>query len=120
MQDFKTKEKLSDDIEGVKADKYEELQREFLNDEISEATLEEEMDKLFEGGDDFLEYEEDTPMLNESQRTAVRSAKQILGVLLVTTAFVGSIVVTKGISVVAVGVLFILGGIAYARYKGAL
>lgn len=48
-------EKLSDNVEQRKVEDYEELQEDFVNNEISEEEFEQGLDDLFESGDDFLE-----------------------------------------------------------------
>jgi len=48
-------EKLSEEAEASKVETYEELQEEFVNDEISEEEFERGLDNLFDSGDEFLE-----------------------------------------------------------------
>jgi hypothetical protein len=51
---LKKAKSLERDVENMKREKYEERKESFVNDDISEAELEESMDELMESGDDFL------------------------------------------------------------------
>ena len=58
-----------------KADEYEKLQEQYVNDEISEQEFEARAHQLLENGDEFLDYEETA---SDKAKDAGRSLKQKL------------------------------------------
>jgi len=68
-------QELKDNIVRGKADEYEELQEQYVNDEISEQEFEARTHQLLGNGDEFLDYEEST---SDKARDAGRSLKQKL------------------------------------------
>jgi len=55
MSEITSEEELAEDIEEMKHNEYEEAKRSYIDGEMSDEELEEEMDELFESGDDFVD-----------------------------------------------------------------
>lgn len=68
-------QELKDNIVRGKADEYQKLREQYVNDEISEQEFEARTKQLLDNGEEFLEYEETTA---DVARDAGRSLKQKL------------------------------------------
>lgn len=55
LSDIERAARLKEHMVNMKAQKYQKLQEQYENDEITEDELEQRMDELFESGDDFLD-----------------------------------------------------------------
>lgn len=106
-----TKEKLEDDVEGAKAEKYDELQDKFINDELTETEFEEELDKLFESGEDFLDHEPETEPVVDTDNAKFRLKE--IGQIIALLGLLYAIYITKGVIIPFV----IIAAVMYVVYK---
>lgn len=74
-----TAARLEKHMTEMKSQKYEELQEQYEEDEISEEELERRMGELFESGDDFLDEEpDDGPTIGERMGGSLKSVGSTL------------------------------------------
>jgi len=105
----------------TKADRYDELMEQYVNDEITEAEMEAEMDELLESGDDFLDERDDFDGSDITNEVAfrIREIGQIVG-LLAYLGIAGYIVVMMPPALPVVAVVTLIAAIAYARWSERL
>lgn len=105
----------------TKADRYDELMEQYLNDEITEAEMEEEMDELLASGDDFLDQrdEDDGPDMAGEAAFRIREIGQIVG-LLAYLGIAGYIIVMMPPALPVVAVVTLIVALAYARWSGVV
>ena len=121
MSQTETKERLKGDVTEAKAEKYDELQQKFINDEISEEEMEERMDRLFDSGDDFLDTEvSDGPDMTSEAAFRLKEIGQIVGFLGVAGVAVYIFFMTKGAALLPMLVIGLIALLAYSRYKGVV
>jgi len=121
MSQTETKERLKGDVTEAKAQKYDELQQKFINDEISEEEMEERMDRLFESGEDFLEAEvSEGPDMTSKAAFRVKEIGQILAFTGIAGLAIYVFLMTKGAALLPMIVIGIIALLAYSRYKGAI
>jgi len=111
MSQSVTKEKLKGDIEGAKAEKFDELQDQFINGELTEEEFEEELDTLFESGEDFLDHEPETEPMVDTDDAKFR-LKEIGQIIALITVLYG-VYITKGIIIP----FLLIGAVMYFVYK---
>lgn len=106
--------------EKTKDEKYEELQEQYIEGEISDDELERQMNDLFESGDKFLEEKTTEPILTDEMRFRLREIRQLLVALGVVGSFALLVILTKGIAVVPLIAIYGIALVAYLRYKGMI
>ncbi len=86
----------------MKSQKYQDLEEQYVNGEISEGELERRMEELFESGDDFLEYEEEgEPVVDRDEaRFRLREAAQIVGAAILIPTVLYFIFITSGVGLI--------------------
>jgi hypothetical protein len=117
MSELTSEQQAAEDVEGMKAKKFEELQDQFENDEISEEELEAEMDRLFDSGDEFLDVETGESTI-ESANSTIRDKLSYYALPLCILLPIIAVILVPGINpmmaVVAAPALLALGGLLYA------
>lgn len=111
---------MPQDIEDMKAEQYAELQEQFENDEITDEELEEEMDRLFESGDEFLDADPDARDMSETMNEVKFQARQIgeiVALVVGVTLFVLVSLFTAGRATIPMLLVAIIAGLAWSRYK---
>jgi len=108
-------------MEKTKAKKYDELQEKFINDEISEEEMEEQMDRLFESGEDFLEAEvSDGPDMTSEAAFRFKEIGQIVVFLIIAGLSIYVFLMTKGVALIPLLAVAIAVLLAYGRYEGKI
>lgn len=121
MSQTETKQKLKGDVTDAKAKKYDELQQQFINDEITEAEMEERMDRLFESGEDFLEAEvSEGPSTTSEVAFRLKEIGQILTFVGIAGLAVFVFLITKGAALLPLIVIGLIVVLAYARFEGKI
>ena len=121
MSQTETKQRLKGDVTEAKAKKYDELQEQFINDEITEQEMEERMDRLFESGEDFLEAEvSEGPDMTSEAAFRAKEVGQILAFVAVAGLAVFVFLMTKGAALLPMIAIGFIGLLAYGRFKGAI
>jgi len=121
MSQTETKQRLKGDVTDAKAKKYDELQQEFINDEITEQEMEERMDRLFESGEDFLDAEvSDGPSTTSEVAFRLKEIGQILAFVGIFGLAAFVFLITKGAALLAMIVIGFIGVLAYSRFKGKI
>lgn len=93
----------------IKSQKYEDLQEQYGEDEISEEELERRMGELFESGDDFLDEEPDDGPTLGKYAFPISVALPFLFVLLMPN-------INAMIVVVAAPALLVIGALMFVVY----
>lgn len=123
MSKLTAEEEIASDVEGMKVEKYEELQEKFINDEISEAEMEAEMDRLFESGDDFLDaepVEQETPDMTSEATFRLKEVGQIVAFVGIAGLAIFLFLITKGMALLPMIVTGIIALLAYSRFNGKI
>lgn len=123
MSKLTAEEEIASDVEGMKVEKYEELQEKFINDEISEAEMEAEMDRLFESGDDFLDaepVEQETPDMTSEATFRLKEVGQIVAFVGIAGLAIFLFIITKGMALLPMIVTGIIALLAYSRFNGKI
>lgn len=112
---------LEEHIVQMKSKKYERLQEQYRNDEISDEELERRMDDLMESGDDFLDAE--SPSTTEKAAEAGKSLRKKLAYYALPVLVllpIAAVILLPGINpmmaVVAAPPLLFLGLLLYGAY----
>lgn len=98
-------------IEKEKAEKHDKLQQQFLDGELTEQELEEELDELFESGEDFLDHEPETEPMVDTDDAKFRLKE--IGQIIALIAVLYGIYITKGIIIP----FLLIGAVMYFVYK---
>lgn len=123
MSKLTAEEEIASDVEGMKVEKYEELQEKFINDEISEEEMETEMDRLFESGDDFLDaepVEQETPDMTSEAAFRLKEVGQIVAFVGIAGLAIFLFIITKGMALLPMIVTGIIALLAYSRFNGKI
>lgn len=123
MSKLTAEEEIASDVEGMKVEKYEELQEKFINDEISEEEMETEMDRLFESGDDFLDaepVEQETPDMTSEATFRLKEVGQIVAFVGIAGLAIFLFLITKGMALLPMIVTGIIALLAYSRFNGKI
>lgn len=112
------KEKLAEDVEGAKAKKYEELQEQFVDGDISEDEFDEKLDELFESGDEFLDHEPESEPIVDTSNLFFRMKEigEIIVAFGAIAVFFYALYITKGI---ILPLTIPLGAVIILYYMGA-
>lgn len=89
---YEDAEAVADEIETFKRNRFERLQEQFTNDEITDDELEERLERLLESGDEFLQQRSVDDADPDDGRDLLRPLYSLLIAILV----VGSIVYLPG------------------------
>lgn len=103
--------KSVENIEKEKVEKHDKLQQQFLDGELTEQELEEELDKLFKSGDDFLDHEPETEPMVDTDDAKFRLKE--IGQIITLIAVLYGIYITKGIIIP----FLLIGAVMYFVYK---
>jgi len=121
MSQTETKQRLKGDVTEAKAKKYDELQEQFINDEITEEEMEERMDRLFDSGEDFLEAEvSEGPDMTSEAAFRLKEIAQVVGFVGVAGVLIYVFLMTKGAALLPMIGLAVVALLAYSRYKRAI